>query len=237
MKQKMPNKLLLPALASLMFTMATSVAANPDRAIEERSNKFVLEPSLGDMVGQLEYVTASSEETLLDIGRAHKYGYDAVRAANPEVDAWAPGEGTKVTLPGQHVLPSAPRNGIVINVSEKRLYYYPPVARGQDPLVEVYAISVGRGDWSTPLEVTKVTGRVKDPAWYPPASVRAEHEARGDPLPSRVPPGPDNPLGQYILQLAIPSYFIHGTNLTTLRDRRALASHSPAPAHAKPHPS
>ena len=169
MKQKMQNMLLRTDFFSLVIAIAASFAASSGLAMEERSNKFVLEPALGDVVGQLEYVTAGSEDTLLDIGRAHKYGYDAVRAANPEVDAWAPGEGTKVTLPGQHVLPSAPRKGIVINVSEKRLYYYPPVSRGQDPVVEVYAISVGRGDWSTPLEITKVTGRVKDPAWFPPA--------------------------------------------------------------------
>lgn len=212
MKQKLQKMLLRVDFFGLVFAIAASFAASSGLAMEERSNKFVLEPELGDVVGQVEYVIASSEDTLLDIGRANLYGYDAVRAANPKVDAWVPGEGTKVTLPGQHVLPSAPRKGIVINVSEKRLYYYPPVARGQDPVVEVYAISVGRGDWSTPLEITKVTGRVKDPAWFPPASVRAEHEARGDPLPLRVPPGPDNPLGQYILQLGIPSYFIHGTN-------------------------
>ena len=179
---------------------------------QERPNRFILDPGVGDVVGQLQVVKAGREDTLLDIGRIYMYGYDAVRAANPEVDAWVPKEGAAVTLPGQHVLPAAPRKGIVINVSEKRLYYYPPVVRGQSPVVEVYAISVGRGDWSTPLEVTKITGRVKDPVWFPPASVRAEHEARGDPLPKRVPAGPDNPLGQYILRLGIPSYFIHGTN-------------------------
>jgi L,D-transpeptidase ErfK/SrfK len=178
----------------------------------ERTNKFVLAPEAGDVVGQLQVVEVGNEQTLIDIGRDNMFGYDAVRAANPDIDAWAPREGAKVTLPAQHVLPAAPRKGIVVNVSEKRLYYYPPVTRGQPPAVEVYAISVGRGDWSTPLEVTKVTGRVKDPDWYPPASVRAEHAARGDILPSRVPAGPDNPLGQYILQLGIPSYFIHGTN-------------------------
>ncbi len=178
----------------------------------ERSNIFELPPAGGDVVGQLQTVTASSDDTLLDIGRDHKYGYDAVRAANPQIDAWAPSDGAEVTLPGQHVLPSAPRKGIVINVSEKRLYYYPPVSKGKRQQVEVYAISVGRGDWSTPLEVTSVTGKVKDPVWFPPASIRAEHEAKGDPLPERVPAGPDNPLGRYILRLGLPSYFIHGTN-------------------------
>jgi L,D-transpeptidase ErfK/SrfK len=214
MKQTM-FKPLIHSLLTLLVLLGAGFAPLISAALDvqaERINRFTLEPEAGDVVGQLQRVTAADEDTLLDIGRAHMYGYDAVRAANPDVDAWVPGDGTTVTLPGQHVLPAAPRQGIVINVSEKRLYYYPPVARGQVPVVEVYAISIGRGDWSTPLEVTKVTGRVKDPAWFPPASVRAEHAARGEPLPSRVPPGPDNPLGQYILQLGIPSYFIHGTN-------------------------
>lgn len=190
----------------LLFAQVNSASASA-----ERENIFDLSAS-GDVVGEVQVVVAKAEDTLLDIGRENKFGYDAVRAANPEVDAWVPGDGTQVTLPGQHVLPAAPRKGIVINVSEKRLYYYPPASRGKQPQVEVYAISVGRGDWTTPLEVTKVTGMVKDPAWFPPASIRAEHEEKGDPLPARVPPGPDNPLGRYILRLDIPSYFIHGTN-------------------------
>ncbi len=209
MQRLMSQCSVMKAAFSVLLLAMLLVA--PARGLE-RLNSFALDPNAGDVVGQLQQVTVSDQETLIDIGREHMFGYDAVRAANPDIDPWAPEEGAVVTLPAQHVLPAAPRKGIVINVSEKRLYYYPPPARGQPQTVEVYAISVGRGDWSTPLEVTKVTGRVKDPAWYPPASVRAEHAARGDILPTKVPPGPDNPLGQYILQLGIPSYFIHGTN-------------------------
>lgn len=198
----------LQFIAALVLSLAGPVAAaSVDQPL--RQHVFDLSAS-SDVVGEVQTVTAREEDTLLDIGRDNRYGYDAVRAANPQVDAWVPGEGTEVTLPGQHILPAAPRKGIVINVSEKRLYYYP--AKGSGKQVEIYAISVGRGDWSTPLEVTEVTGMVKDPTWFPPASIRAEHEAKGDPLPRQVPPGPDNPLGRYILRLGIPSYFIHGTN-------------------------
>ncbi len=191
--------------------LSVVLLAGPARAME-RLHIFALAPDAGDVVGEVQQVTISDQETLIDVGRVYMFGYDALRAANPQIDAWAPQVGEVVTLPAQHVLPAAPRKGIVINVSEKRLYYYPPAARGQTPTVEVYPISVGRGDWSTPLEVTKVTGRAKNPDWYPPESVREEHAARGDILPTRVPAGPDNPLGQYILRLGIPSYFIHGTN-------------------------
>lgn len=211
MKRDITSKMIRVLRVFGMTTLAI-IGSLPAAHAMETSRAHFLPAGKGDVVGQLEIVQAGDADTLLDIGRDNKYGYDAVRAANPGVDAWVPGEGTSVTLPGQHVLPAAPRKGIVINVSEKRLYYYPPQVRGQEQIVEVYAISVGRGDWSTPLEETKVTGRVKDPVWFPPVSVRKEHEERGDPLPLRVPPGPENPLGRYILRLGIPSYFIHGTN-------------------------
>ena len=50
------------------------------------------------------------------------------------------------------------------------------------------------------------------PVWYVPASVRKEHAERGDPLPSIVQPGPDNPLGKFAMTLSLPGYLIHGTN-------------------------
>jgi L,D-transpeptidase ErfK/SrfK len=117
-----------------------------------------------------------------------------------------------VTLPSFHVLPMAPREGIVINVAEMRLYYFPKPKRGEPATVETFPVSIGRGDWSTPIVTTKISGKVVDPSWTPPKSIRAEHAADGDPLPAFVPAGPDNPLGKYALRMTLPSYLIHGTN-------------------------
>ncbi|HEX5045885.1 MAG TPA: L,D-transpeptidase family protein [Gammaproteobacteria bacterium] len=78
--------------------------------------------------------------------------------------------------------------------------------------VTSYPIGIGAEGWATPFGEAKVTGKAKDPVWYPPASVRKEHADRGDPLPSVVKAGPDNPLGRYALTLSLPSYLIHGTN-------------------------
>lgn len=142
-----------------------------------------------------------------------------MRRANPGVDPWLPGEGTRVVIPTQFVLPRAPRSGIVVNVAELRLYYFPdggandPDAADGSQRVVTYPISIGQLDWSTPLGTTRVTGRVLNPSWYPPQSIRDEHAARDDILPRVVPPGPDNPLGKHALRLAIPSYLIHGTNM------------------------
>ncbi len=165
-----------------------------------------------DLVGGITTVQAGAEETLIDIARKHGLGYDEIRAANPAVDSWMPREGTTVILPRLYLLPMAPREGIVINVSEMRLYYYPKPKKGETATVEIYPVSIGRGDWNTPLVTTRISSKVVDPSWTPPKSIKAEHAADGDPLPDVVRAGPDNPLGKYALRMTLPSYLIHGTN-------------------------
>lgn len=169
-------------------------------------------PEKGDIIGEIQTVIAEQEDSLLEIGRRHGLGYEEMQRANPGMSMWVPGEGTEVTLPTRFILPPGPREDVVVNVAEMRLYYYPPTAEGEIPRVETYPISVGRMDWSTPLGTTSITAKVVEPAWYPPQSIIAEHAARGDILPQVVPPGPDNPLGEYAMLLDIPGYLIHGTN-------------------------
>jgi L,D-transpeptidase ErfK/SrfK len=142
-----------------------------------------------------------------------------LRQANPDVDEWLPGEGTKITIPSFYVLPRAPRRGIVVNVAELRMSYFPEdsgsVPEGVAPgsrRVVTHPISIGRMDWSTPLGQTTITAKVANPSWYPPQSIRDEHAARNDILPRIVPPGPDNPLGAHAMRLGLPGYLIHGTN-------------------------
>jgi L,D-transpeptidase ErfK/SrfK len=173
---------------------------------------FVLPSGGGDVVGWAGETVARHEDTLADIARQFQVGHTEMRLANPEVDFWLPGEGTPVVLPTRFVLPQAERRGIVLNVPEMRMYYYPDRPRFGDPVVVTYPISIGRMDWNTPLGRTHVTAKVKDPSWTPPASIRKEAELAGDPLPRYVPPGPDNPLGAYALRLDLPGYLIHSTN-------------------------
>ncbi|MDZ7643351.1 MAG: L,D-transpeptidase family protein [Woeseiaceae bacterium] len=173
---------------------------------------YDLPPDGSDVIGSVVTVTARAEDTLLDIARRHGLGYEDIVIANPQVDVWLPGEGTEVVLPTRYVLPSAARRGIVLNLAEYRMYYYPDVADGQRPVVMTYPMSIGRMDWETPLGRTRVISKVRNPAWYPPDSVRAEHEADGRSLPRIVPPGPDNPLGDRAMRLDLPGYLIHGTN-------------------------
>jgi len=165
-----------------------------------------------DLVGRLRYTTVQGEETLLDIARAYDLGYDEILAANPGVDPWTPPPGQRVLLPTAHVLPDAPREGIVINLAARRLYYYPPRHGGEPARVVTHPIGIGREGWATPLGRTKVARKHAAPAWTVPASIRREHAAKGDPLPAVVPAGPDNPLGSHALRLGWSSILIHGTN-------------------------
>ena len=176
------------------------------------SATYPLPPQGDNIVGGLATVTVRQEETLLDIGRRHDLGYDQISIANPGVDPWLPKGGTRILLPTEYVLPDAPRQGIVINVAAMRLFYYPPARPGVPPEVVTYPIGIGREGWRTPVGQASVTGKIKDPSWTPPASIREEHAGNGDPLPAVVPAGPDNPLGQYALRLTLPGYLIHGSN-------------------------
>ena len=162
------------------------------------------------VVGVLTNLTSRHEDTLVDIGRSYSLGYEELRRANPGVDPWLPGEGTKVVLPTAFVLPRAEQQGLVVNIAEYRVYFYYQLD-GQ-PFVATVPASIGRMDWATPLGRTRIVARVEQPSWYPPQSVREEYAADGRDLPPVVPPGPDNPLGDYALRLALPGYLIHGTN-------------------------
>lgn len=143
-------------------------------------------------------------ETLLDIARRHDLGFVELRAANPSVDVWVPAPGTVLSLPSAHILPEAARRGIVVNLAEQRLYYFP--ASGGPGIT--FPVGIGKDSWETPLGVTVVAGKRANPTWTPPASLRAENPT----LPARVPPGPNNPLGAFALDLGWTGIVIHGTN-------------------------
>ena len=191
-------------MLTLLFVMALPIAA--------QAEQFELPPDDNDVVGALTVVAARADETLLDLARRHGLGYEDIVRANPKVDTWLPGEGTEVLLPTRYVLPRGPRKGVILNLAEYRMYYFPEPKDGEPAIVMTYPMSIGRMDWETPLGLTRIISKVRSPTWYPPESVRAEHAADGDPLPRIVPPGPKNPLGAFAMRLGLPGYLIHSTN-------------------------
>jgi L,D-transpeptidase ErfK/SrfK len=177
-----------------------------------RSDRFVLPPAGTDVVGAIQVTIANAEDTLLDIARHYDLGYEEITAANPNVDPWLPGDGARVVLPTQFVLPDTPREGLVLNLASMRLFYYPKPRPGLPAEVITHPVGIGREGWETPMGRSRITQKMVKPTWRVPASVRREHAANGDPLPPVVPPGPDNPLGDFAMRLSLPGYLIHGTN-------------------------
>ncbi len=193
-----------------MFRLTALAAAItlPWLAPHAAAKDYVLHPD-SDLVGNALVIKARKKDTLADIAEQHNVGYLAITQANPEVDAWLPGEKSEVLVPTKHVLPSK-RVGLVINLDEYRLYYFP-----QDGgKVVTYPIGIGRDETPSPQVITKTKAIVAKPDWYPTPETRERYRLDGVDLPRVVKAGPENPLGEFAIQLEIPTYFIHGTNKT-----------------------
>jgi L,D-transpeptidase ErfK/SrfK len=155
-------------------------------------------------------ITLEKGDTLPDIARHFGLGINAISAANPGVDIWVPGAGERIMLPLSFILPDAPREGIVVNLATMRLFRYKE--DGGSLAVSTYPVGVGTEERPTPTGQMNVQRKAIRPTWHVPASIANDHRKKGDPLPAEVPPGPENPLGEYALYLSKASYLIHGTN-------------------------
>jgi L,D-transpeptidase ErfK/SrfK len=176
--------------------------------------RYLLEdpPPSPDLVGRLSFHELSSRDTLVDLAPALGVGYTELLAANPGIDPWLPPDDVRLLVPDARLLPSGKRAGIVVNLGDLRLYHF-----GSGGRVSAYPIGIAKDGYATPLGVTQVREKREKPTWIPGPSARAD-----DPkLPTRVLPGPDNPLGEYALYLGWQSYLIHGTN-----DPRGVGRHS-----------
>lgn len=178
---------------TFLLTLVLAVLGTPALAAYDK-------PYIGD---QITYRT-NYEDTFVHLARDYNLGFVEMRAANPGIDPWLPGKGTKITLPTRHLLPDAPREGIVINIPEMRLYVYP--ADGGEP--ESFPIGVGREGLLTPIGTTTVVRKKEGPIWTPTPRMRKEKPE----LKASYGPGLDNPMGTHALYLGWPTYAIHGTN-------------------------
>ena len=162
------------------------------------------DPQAGStIIGTPRTHVAQTKDTLLDIARFHHLGYREIVLANPGVDPWLPGTGSRIDIPSRWILPRGPRKGLVLNVAEMRLYYYLPDSR-----VMTFPLGVGVYGQETPAGEYLIGQKRTNPTWYVPKSIQAEMEH-----PRKVvPPGPDNPLGKYWMRLSHTTYGIHGTN-------------------------
>jgi L,D-transpeptidase ErfK/SrfK len=174
---------------------------------------FQLPVNGSNIIGQIQVVTADPSNTLLDIARHYDLGFNEITAANPKVSIWLPGEGTRIVVPTEFILPPRPWTGIVVNIAQRRLYYFPQTKANQRAVVVTFPIGISRPNWSTPLGKTRIIAKFKDPSWIVPKDIWEEHNSQGNAnFPKYFPPGPDNPMGMLALETGFPEIFIHGTN-------------------------
>jgi L,D-transpeptidase ErfK/SrfK len=172
---------------------------------------FPLPADNSTVVGNVHVVTSYKDNTLLDIGRHFDVGYAEMEQANPGMSVWTPHG--RVVVPTEFILPPKPWTGIVINISQRRLYFFPKSVKGQPARVVTYPVGIAQEGWSTPLGATRIIAKFKDPAWFVPKSIQAQHtQEDGVKFPDYFPPGPDNPMGMLAMQTGFPGIFIHATN-------------------------
>ena len=159
------------------------------------------------VIGEVQTYEIEGDESLIEVARDFDIGYNQMEAANPTLDPFVPGDEALVTVPTSWILPElSSYDGIVINISEMRLYYF--YKKDRSPVVTTYPIGIGSEGNDTPTGVFKVIQKIVNPSWYPPPSIRKERPE----LPKVIPPGPDNPLGSHALRLSLGTVLIHGTN-------------------------
>ncbi|MDF1893550.1 L,D-transpeptidase family protein [Rahnella contaminans] len=195
----------LPLLAMLVGTFLTTHSMTAGAA------EYPLPPDNSRLIGEnTTYVVPNDGKPLEDVAAKYQIGLIAMLEANPGTDPYLPKAGTVLTIPSQMLLPDTKREGIVVNLAELRLYYYP---KGEDKVI-VYPIGIGQLGRNTPEMVTSVSQKIPNPTWTPTANIRKAYLKDGITLPGMVPAGPDNPMGLFAMRLSAGTgqYLIHGTN-------------------------
>lgn len=170
---------------------------------------FTLPSNGGDVVGTIQTISPHQlrpDDNFLTLSERYGVGFHELEEANPNASPWTPNYGD-ITIPHRYVLPSV-REGIVINLAELRLYYFPTGSTK----VHTYPVGIGKKDWTTPTIRTEVSHKMVNPTWTVPSSIKEEYAERGETIADSIPAGPENPLGKYAMRLGSGSYLIHGTN-------------------------
>lgn len=168
---------------------------------------FNLKPN-SDIIGSIQIINFEQGDTLQAIAKKFDIAITELMDANKHLNPKNIKTNNKIIIPTQFVLPSGPREGIVLNLAEFRLYYFSE----DHKTVTTLPVGIGRLGWKTPLGETKITRKRENPTWVPPRSIKKHYANKGQDLPQSIPPGPTNPLGEYAMNLGWPNYLIHGTN-------------------------
>ena len=181
------------------ITSLETVALPPGKTAE----KYVHSPPADRLLGTLQHHVVQKKETLLDIARQYDLGFNEMQELYPHVDPWIPPEGMQLVIPSQHIIPESEAKGIIINVPEMRMYYFPAGVES----VRTYPVGLGERDYPTPVGTFRIGKKRINPAWHIPSSLQYKYPVKV------MPPGPDNPLGKYWMRLEGTDYGIHGTDI------------------------
>ncbi|WP_437611916.1 L,D-transpeptidase family protein [Erwinia sp. V71] len=197
-------KSVLPLAGFFLLTLFTGIhhASATEYPLPAENSRLIGENST--------YIVPGDNRSLETIAAEYKIGMLGMLEANPGTDPWLPKAGSQLVIPGQMLLPDTKREGIVVNIAELRLYYYP---KGENKVI-VYPIGIGQLGAATPSMVTSISQKIPNPSWTPTPNIRKRYAKEGITLPVTVPAGPDNPMGLFALRLAHGKgqYLIHGTN-------------------------
>jgi L,D-transpeptidase ErfK/SrfK len=169
------------------------------------------------VIGHPKAYILQKQDTLLDVARYFDLGFNEIIGAYPDIDPWLPTPSDRtdeISVPTWWVLPKSGNEGIVVNIPEMRLYYFPPMEKKiNNRVVITLPVGLGREDWPTPTAKFKVSGKTTNPTWVIPDSIKQERIKEKGWSEDFIPGGsPDNPMGNYRIDLTLPLYRIHGTN-------------------------
>jgi L,D-transpeptidase ErfK/SrfK len=231
-KSKPKLTLVLGLLAMVVVTVAGLASGvfgwSEDDFAHRALVAYPVPPGHDNIIGEILTYKIKKGDTLLDVGRYYDLSAKEISEANNHLDWWAPPVGKEILLPTQHIMPTSRRQGVVMNIPEMRIYYYPTAViikgRGKHKttvvsadsarVVYTFPVGLGRFDWKTPVGAFKIRGKTKDPTWVAPDDIYQEHLERDGEADHMIPGGdPDNPLGKYRIELTLPLYALHGTNV------------------------
>lgn len=189
-----------------LLLLSSLGALNSARAMD-----YPLPPAGSRLIGQNQtYTIQEGDNKLQTIARRFNTAAQVILETNNTIAPVNPAPGTVIIIPSQMLLPDTPREGIVVNLAELRLYYFPP---GEN-IVQVFPLGIGQLGLETPVTTTRVSQKIPNPTWTPTPGIRARSLEQGIKLPPVVPAGPNNPLGRFALRLGVGNgeYLIHGTS-------------------------
>jgi L,D-transpeptidase ErfK/SrfK len=198
MHQKLLQKNIKKIIATVFLIMSSTAFAA----------EYKVPSTNQSLIGDIHYSKTDADEKTALLAKRYDVGYNALENANPHLNlSKSLPSGLSIKIPNQHLLPNQERKGIIINLAEMRMYYFP---KGSHQVL-TYPIGIGKIGKTIPITNTSITKKTINPTWTPPEDIREFNLQQGIILPKKMPPGPDNPLGPYAIYMRLPTYLIHST--------------------------